>query len=1543
MTKKSSPVTEVVPPYNVLKLFHPPVQSWFEQTFSSPTCPQQLGWPAIYSGTSTLILSPTGSGKTLTAFMAAIDSVMFDPTPPVKERCRILYISPLKALAVDVQKNLQEPIWGILEQSREMGTEVNRPEIAIRTGDTPGKERAKFQRHPADILITTPESLYLMLTSAVRETLKSVRCVIIDEVHAMVGTKRGSHLTLSLERLEAIVERPLQRIGLSATQRPLDEVARFMGGYSEGAPRPVNIVDAGRTRQLDLSVSLPAEALQELQASSQAPLSYGYSGTASAGSAAGSGIWAAMPPVILEMVRRHTSTLIFVNSRRLAERLASTLNELAGSEIVQAHHGSIAREQRLLIEDALKSGKLPAMVATSSLELGIDMGAIDLVIQIGAPPTIAAGMQRIGRAGHQIGMPSTGVILPKFRGDLLACAALTERMLQGMVEEMHYPRNPLDVLAQQIVAIVSIQDVSVDELDKIIRGAAPYAELPSSSLFEVLDMLSGKYPSTDFAELRPRITWDRWSNVLTSRQGAKGLAITNGGTIADRGLYPVYLAGSDATSKRGKGRVGELDEEMVHESKVGDVVLLGASSWRIEEITHDRVNVSPAPGVAGKTPFWHGDAPGRPLEFGRAIGSLCRTLKSLEPTDALDLLISKHALEPGAASSLLGYLSDQQEITGAIPDDQTILVEYTRDELGDWRICILSPFGAQVHGPWAMAIGAIIYARRDIEVDVLWADDGIIIRYPNSDDPPPAAWFTPSPEEVEELVVRQLGVGGGGARKASLIGGNSLFASCFREAAGRSLLLPRRYPGHRNPLWQTRKRAADLLQVASQFPTFPIILETYREILKDIFDMDALRTLLTEIESGDVSILPLTLQRPSPFGNALVFSYVGNFMYEYDAPLAERRAMAMQIDMGQLRELMGDADLRSLLDDAVLEDIENQLQRRDPERLIAHADGLHDLLLMLGDQTEEEIIARFETGERAAAVIGELVIQRRIAVTTIASSVRYVAIEDAARVRDTLCVSVSDALSQDAEHLSESSPDPLGELLARYARTHGPFTTEEAAERFGLGVSIVNTSLIRMSRAGRITEGEFRPETIGKEWCDSDVLTMWRRRTLAKSRSEIQPVDVGAYCRLLLSWQGVDPSTRKHSLITVIEQLQGASLPASILESQILPSRLPDYSSSDLDELMSSGMVVWKGVETLGQKDGRVRLALAEDAPILFTQHSDTQSSDDEVGAAEKQWTEHPTHMRILDYLQSHGASFFAHIQTAVRGFKNETLDALWDLVWSGYVTNDTLQPMRAMIKPAASDARASGKRAALAARTRGMARGHVTATPREAAGRWSLTSSLYAHEPITATERLAAIANQLLARHGVLTRETVQAESTTVVGGFSTLYPMLRQMEERGAIRRGYFVEGMGPSQFALPGAIDRLRILREPEAEISTLILSAVDTANPFGGALPWPEKKSYGGRKPMRLVGSWVIITDGYLAGWLAPGDTQLVTFLEAVPHLSPEIVAAQIANVLAKEVTVHRRRAVFLTEIDGSSVPDELMGTALETAGFHRSDSGYQRKL
>jgi len=1490
-----------------LALFHPAVREWFNASFTAPTRAQQLGWPSIASSDWTLIFAPTGSGKTLTAFLWALDRLMFTPRPAKGERCRVLYVSPLKALAVDVERNLRAPLAGIANVAAGRGEEFVIPEISIRTGDTPQSERARFLRDPADILITTPESLYLLLTANAREMLRHVQTVIVDEIHALVPNKRGAHMALSLERLHLLCENPPQRIGLSATQRPLEEVARFLGGTRGTVPpparpapapdvgneaagdeaahevheefadesrprfRPVSIIDTGERKKLVLRVEVPVEEMAKLGEPT------GLRSGPAAGGPERASIWPAIHPRLVELIREHRSTLIFVNSRRLAERLAAALNELAGETLVQAHHGSIAREQRVEIEDNLKSGRLPGLVATSSLELGIDMGAIDLVVQIEAPPSIASGMQRIGRASHQVGAVSEGIIFPKFRGDLVACAAVTEAMHQGRIEPTRYPRNPLDVLAQQMVAMVAMEDWGVEELFATIRGAAPFAEL-SRSVFEgVLDMLSGLYPSDEFAELRPRVTWDRIANTLAARTGAKRVAILNGGTIPDRGLYGVFLAGA----QRGSARVGELDEEMVYESRVGETFLLGASTWRIEEITHDRVVVTPAPGQPGKMPFWKGDSAQRTVQFGETIGGLVRELRDLPRGAALKKLTKRHDLDAQAATNLLQYLDDQQEATGAVPDDRTVVVERVLDELGDWRVCVLTPFGGRVHAPWAMAVTAKIRNELAIDVETMWSDDGFIVRFPETDAPPRVELVLPDADEVEGLVVRQLG-------------SSSMFAAKFREAAARALLLPRIRPQGRAPLWQQRKRAYDLLQVASRFGSFPMILEAYRECLRDVFDVPALVGTMKKIRERSIRVVTADTQKPSPFAGSLLFRYVANFIYDGDAPLAERRAQALAIDQSQLRELLGEPELRELLDEASLAQAELELQHLEERRKARSIDAIHDLLLRLGDLTAEEIAARSTID--APEAIAELAKQRRIAAVSIGKEKRFIAVEDASRYRDALGVPLPPGLP---DRFLQPVADPVGDLVLRFARTHGPFTPQEVARRYGLGVAVVLTTLERFAERGKLIEGEFRPEGTQREWCDNDVLRTIRRRALAKLREEVEPVDPPALARLMASWQGAARKRRGlDALLEVIETLQGYPVAASIFENEILSARIDDYRASDLDTLSAAGEIVWVGAEPLGEHDGRIAIYLTDQWPLL---------GRDAIGGEPTALEE-----RLLAHLRSNGASFFAQLQASVGGFPNEVVDALWSLVWKGLVTNDTFHALRAYTRP--KSPRAGGFRSRRVA-------------PASTQGRWSLVPQSTANP----TQRGNALAQQLLARYGVLTREAPGAEN--VPGGFSAVYPILKAMEDAGRIRRGYFIAGLGATQFATAGALDLLRSFRDEPDEPETLLLAATDPANPYGAIVKWPEAP---GRNLTRSVGASV---NGALVAYVGRGEKQLVTFLpEAEP--SHSMAGRAIARALANIVERGTRRALLITEIDDEPTAKSPLAAWLVEAGFTPSALGYQ---
>ena len=1512
-----------------MKDFHPAVAEWFGAVFAEPTAPQKRGWPAIARGESTLILAPTGSGKTLAAFLWSLNRLMFEPAPRAEERCRVLYLSPLKALAVDVERNLRSPLAGISNVAAGKNIPFLSPAIAVRTGDTPSAERAKFLRQPADILITTPESLFLLLTSNTHASLRSVETVIIDEIHAMVATKRGAHLALSIERLERITRRPLQRIGLSATQRPLEEVARYLGGanalttkhtktrsskakktdartdyadsvheeFSDEQPaayRPVTIIDASAPKQLKISVQTPVEDMAQMGKPAEQP-----SGPASQGPVAQS-IWSSIHPRLVELIREHRSTLFFVNSRRLAERLAGALNELAGEPLVRAHHGSLARAQRTEIEDLLKAGHLRALVATSSLELGIDMGAIDLVIQIEAPPSVASGLQRIGRAGHSIGQVSEGVIFPKFRGDLVACAAVTAAMRSGKVESSRYPRNPLDVLAQQLVAMTSMERWSVDELYATVRSAAPFAELSRPIFDGVLDMLSGRYPSDEFAELKPRLTWDRVHGQVVARQGAKRVAIANAGTIPDRGLYGVFLSGAE----KDKARVGELDEEMVFEARAGETFLLGASTWRIDQITHDRVLVSPAPGEPGKMPFWKGEGPGRPVELGMAIGKLVRDLRKVERDDAIATLETGHGLDARAAENLIAYLDDQHEATGAVPDDRTIVIERSRDDLGDWRVAVLSPLGSRVHAPWAMAATARIRDEAGIDVEALWSDDGFVIRYPDGDRLPDTSLLLPDPDEVERLVVRQLG-------------STAMFSARFREAAGRALLLPRRRPGARAPLWQLRKRASDLLAVAARFGSFPIILETYRECLRDIFDLPALTDIMRRVRSRSIRVVSVESQKPSPFSSSLLFGYVANYIYDGDAPLAERRAQALSVDQSQLRDLIGDTELRDLLDGAVLDTLESELQCLPARYHAKSTDAVHDLLLRLGDLSRTEIEARCEPGI-ADAAIDELVRSRRGFAVRFASDQRFIAVEDAARYRDAIGVPLPPGLPQT---LLEPVADPVADLIRRFARTHGPFTSRDVSARLGLGVAVVDATLARLLASGRVVDGEFRPGGAGREWCDTEVLRTVRQRSLARLRQDVEPVDATALGRFLVGWHGLSrPRRGLDGLLDAIEQLQGVPIAASVLEAEVLAARVQDYSPAMLDTLLGAGEVTWVGVEPLGDRDGRLALYLTDHLSKLLPPPA--LRGDRGAGLSGRE-------AEIVAFLHRHGASFFNGVLDATGGgFPQDTVDAIWDLVWKGLLTNDTLHALRAYAS-APERTRRSGRTSTFRSRR---------LIPPSAEGRWAVVPSATASTTAWAT----AMAHQLLTRHGIVTRDAAAIEH--LPGGFSAMYPVLRRLEETGRIRRGYFVAGLGAAQFAQPGAVDLLRDARDERDEaITAVTISATDPANPYGVLIPWPMVSDEG-RGATRTAGARVVMVNGRAAAWIGRGDRQLLVWL---PEHEPE--RSRIGRALARELVdlamraPDGRRGWLIEEINGRPSVHDPSSRFLLDAGFAATAGGLQLRV
>ena len=1490
--------------HRVLEAFSPAVREWFGTSFPEPTPPQIQGWPAIVGGSHTLICAPTGSGKTLAAFMASIDKLVTSPIPEKTKRTRVLYVSPLRALAFDVEKNLRAPLVGIGHAAERIGVDHVMPTVAMRTGDTSARERQALARQPPDLLITTPESLYLMLTSAVRETLTNVDTIIIDEIHALAPTKRGAHLMLTLERLEELTVTPPQRIGLSATQRPLEEVARFLGGQRDGTPRPVTIVDTGIRKPLDVSVVVPIDDMGRIGSETTELRS----GPATASLAPRrTSIWPSIYPEILRQIEEHRSTIIFCNARRQAERLAAQLNELhreqtssaqdsgvdgksqrVTDELVKAHHGSLAREQRVVIEDQLKRGELKAIVATSSLELGIDMGAVDLVIQVESPGAVSRGLQRIGRAGHHVGEPSAGTIYPKHRHDLLESAVVVRRMLDGAVESTAYLRNPLDVLAQQIIAHLSIAgDVQVSDLVAMVRRCANYADLADDVFHGVLDLLSGRYPSEEFSELKPRIVWDRIAATVRARDGAQRLAVINGGTIPDRGLFGVFLP--DGT------RVGELDEEMVYESRPGETFLLGASTWRIEDITFERVIVTPAPGEHGKMPFWHGDRIGRPVELGRAFGEFLRAMRELDGEAALQVLAERHCLDARAASNVIQYLDEQAEATGVVPDDRTIVVERFRDEIGDWRVCIHSPFGTPVHAPWAMAIERHFIEKFDMHIETMWGDDGIVLRLPEAIENLSVDEFLFDPEQVRDIVV-------------DAVPQTSLFAARFRECAARALLLPRRRPDQRTPLWQQRQRAADLLAVAAKHPTFPMLLETSRECLQDVFDLPALQSILGALRSRTIRIVSVDTPKASPFAQSLLFNWIASYMYEGDAPLAERRAAALALDRDLLNSLLGAEELRELLDREAIAEVELDLQSLSEHRRARTFDELHDVLRRIGDLTIAELRARCDGP--ADAWLASLISDRRAIAIQLAGDERFIAAEDASRYRDAFGCALPLGLPTS---FTEPVAHPLDEVVGRFARTHTPFVTKAVAQRFGVTVERATAVLMALEAAGRLVRGEFQPDGTEREWCEADVLRTLRRRSLARLRKEVEPVEHAALGRFLPQWQSVGSAQRAtEGLVTTVSVLQGSAIVASTLESDVLPLRVRGYRAADLDALCTAGEVVWVGAGAIGANDGRVRLFFADQMDLLVTSLEPQQAPDGDL------------HVAIREHLRQRGAVFYSQLRAAAPHASDaEVLTALWDLVWAGEVTNDSLAPLRAYLS--------GGRGAAAQTRARHTGRhqrprpGRLTRIgPPTGAGRWSLVPTTSgAHT----AESAMAYAQQLLERHGVVTREAVLAEGG--VGGFAAVYAVFKVMEERGHVRRGYFVNGLGAAQFALPGAVDRLRDVREridaelhPELQPEPIVLPATDPAQPYGSTVPWPMSEG----RPSRSAGALVVLHEGEALVWFDARSHSLVTFPSAETDHS-------WAESFAKLVKDGRRRSIEIRKVNGTPLDARHDCVPhLERAGF-----------
>ncbi|MGL5827276.1 MAG: ATP-dependent helicase [Nocardioides sp.] len=1523
-----------------LAAFSEPTRAWFEAAFAEPTPAQVGAWQAIGAGRHALVVAPTGSGKTLSAFLASLDRLLTSSPPADKlRRCRVLYVSPLKALAVDIERNLRAPLVGIKRTADRLGVPVLDVCVGVRSGDTSAQDRRRLASSPPDIMITTPESLFLMLTSRAREALRGVETVIVDEVHAVAGSKRGAHLAVSLERLDHLLPKPAQRIGLSATVRPLDEVARFLGGAA-----PVDVVAPPSVKRWDLQVVVPVAdmtapgSVEKLDAENPDQV------------ADRSSIWPHVEERVVDLIQAHRSTIVFANSRRLAERLTARLNEIAAERaeqgraddppssptgppaqvmaqagqthgaptvIARAHHGSVSKDQRASIEDDLKRGRLPAVVATSSLELGIDMGAVDLVVQIESPPSVASALQRVGRAGHQVGEISRGVLFPKHRGDLAQTAVAVERMTTGQIEALRVPANPLDVLAQHVVAATALDRWDVEELFTLVRRSAPFATLPRSAFEATLDLLSGRYPSDEFAELRPRVVWDRVAGTIAGRPGAQRLAVTSGGTIPDRGLFGVFLVGGDsATDSRGPGRrVGELDEEMVYESRVGDVFALGATSWRIEDITHDQVLVSPAPGVPGRLPFWKGDSLGRPAELGAAIGGLNRDLAGL-PVAQAQARVERHGLDQWAAANLVSYVHEQRDATQVVPNDTSLVVERFRDELGDWRLIVHSPYGTAVHAPWALAINARLRERYGIDGQSMAADDGIVIRIPDTDvDPPSGDLIVFDPDELADLVTRE-------------VGGSALFSARFRECSARALLLPRRDPGRRAPLWQQRQRAAQLLEVAAKYPSFPMVLEAVRECLQDVYDLPALIDLMRATERRAISIVDVETPTPSPFARTLLFGYVAQFVYEGDSPLAERRAAALSLDQGLLAELLGRTELRELLDPEVLAELAAELQRLAPERQARGLEGVADLVRQLGPLATAEVAARCTDPASVPAWLTELQAARRIVEVRMAGAQRWAAVEDVGRLRDGLGVPVPPG-TPDA--FTDPVNDPLADLVARFARTHGPFTTVEVAERLGLGTAVAQLTLQRLAAHGRILDGEFRPAEVGAEWCDSEVLRKLRRRSLARLRKEVEPVEPEVLGRFLPAWQHVagfgmgKPGLRGvDGTLTAIDQLAGCPVPASALETLILGSRVRDYQPAYLDELTATGEVLWAGHGALPGSDGWVSLHLADQAALTLPAPAEVELSELQTA--------------ILGALAG-GAYFFRQLADRLAGQAQPAVTdssvaaALWELVWSGHVANDTLAPLRTMTGAGRSHRAARRPARARQLRTRALPRTSRSAPP-TVIGRWSALPPID-NDP---TRRAHATAERLLERHGVVVRGAVISERLT--GGFAGVYKVLSAFEESGRCRRGYFVAGLGAAQFGTPGAVDRLRTYVEASEHSNAVVLAATDPANPYGAALAWERAAADSGdarpaHRPGRKAGALVVLVDGALTLYVERGGRSLLTWTAEENRLT------QAARALSEVARQGALGSITVEKADGETLlgsGDTSLRRALAGAGFVTTPKG-----